>query len=77
MQANRDVLLNVGPEGKKPPVTLVSPINILVGGALAYHGYMRTRSIFWAIVYGVAGETVPLVAGVVALVQGFAQPEER
>ena len=39
--------------------------------ALTYHGYKRTGSILWALVYGLAGRAVPLVAVPVAVAQGF------
>ena len=41
------------------------------GIALVYHGYKRTGSILWALLYGVAGKKVPAVAVPVALAQGF------
>lgn len=39
--------------------------------ALVYHGYKRTGSIIWALVYGFAGKKVPVIAVPVALAQGF------
>ena len=39
--------------------------------ALTYHGYKRTGSILWALLYGSLGRTVPLVAVPIALAQGF------
>lgn len=39
--------------------------------ALTYHGYRRTGSLIWALIYGLAGRTVPLVAVPVAFGQGF------
>ena len=39
--------------------------------ALVYHGYKRTGSIVWALIYGFAGKKVPIVAVPVALAQGF------
>lgn len=48
----------------------------IAGGALgAYHGYKRTKSIGWALVWGAAGSFAPLVTGVIALAQGFAKPK--
>lgn len=38
---------------------------------LIYHGYRRTGSILWALVYGLAGKKVPVVAVPVALAQGL------
>lgn len=42
------------------------------GVALVYHGYKRTGSVVWALLYGLAGRTVPVVAVPVAMAQGFA-----
>lgn len=39
--------------------------------ALTYHGYARTGSILWALVYMLAGRTVPAVAVPIAIAQGF------
>jgi len=41
------------------------------GAALVYHGYKRTGSILWALLYGLAGKEIPVVAVPVALAQGF------
>jgi hypothetical protein len=43
------------------------------GAALVYHGYKRTGSLIWAILYGLAGKELPVVAVPVALAQGFAR----
>lgn len=47
------------------------PVTTIAAAALTYHGYRRTGSILWAVVYGFAGKTVPLVAVPVSLAQGF------
>ncbi len=39
--------------------------------ALTFHGYRRTGSLFWALVYGLAGRTIPVVAVPISLAQGF------
>jgi len=39
--------------------------------ALTYHGYRRTGSLIWALLYGAAGRFVPKVAVPVAIAQGF------
>lgn len=39
--------------------------------ALIFHGYRRTDSVFWALVYGMAGRAVPTIAVPIALAQGF------
>jgi hypothetical protein len=46
------------------------------GIALVYHGYRRTGSIFWALMYGLAGRTAPVVAVPVALAQGYGKRKE-
>lgn len=38
---------------------------------LTYHGYRRTGSILWALLYGLAGRTIPVVAVPIALGQGL------
>jgi hypothetical protein len=38
---------------------------------LTYHGYKRTGSLLWALVYGIAGRQVPVVAVPVAFAQGI------
>lgn len=50
-----------------PGVRLASSI------ALTYHGYARTGSIFWALIYGLAGRIVPVAAVPISLAQGFGQ----
>lgn len=39
--------------------------------ALTYHGYARTGSLVWALVYGLAGKWFPIEAVPIALAQGF------
>lgn len=41
--------------------------------ALTYHGYKRTGSLIWALVYGLAGKWFPAVSVPVALAQGFGE----
>lgn len=41
--------------------------------ALTYHGYRRTGSLFWALVYGLAGRWKPVIAVPVAIAQGFGE----
>lgn len=38
---------------------------------LTYHGYRRTGSIIWALLYGALGRTVPVVAVPIAAAQGI------
>jgi hypothetical protein len=44
-----------------------------VTAAMIYHGYRRTGSILWALLYGLAGKEVPAVALPIAIAQGFGQ----
>lgn len=41
--------------------------------ALTYHGYKRTGSLVWALIYGLAGRWFPVVAVPVACAQGFGE----
>jgi hypothetical protein len=41
--------------------------------ALTYHGYKRTGSIVWALLYGVMGRWVPAVAVPISIAQGFGE----
>lgn len=59
--------LNLRDTINSDPVTTASAI------ALTYHGYKRTGSIIWALLYGLAGRTYPAVAVPIALAQGFAE----
>lgn len=47
------------------------PVSTVSAVALTYHGYKRTGSILWALVYGLAGRVIPLVAVPVSVAQGF------
>jgi len=40
---------------------------------LTFHGYRRTGSIVWALLYGLAGRVVPVAAVPIALAQGIGQ----
>lgn len=41
--------------------------------ALTYHGYKRTGSIVWALIYGALGYWKPVVMAPIALAQGFGE----
>lgn len=68
--------------GDTAPATTVQDVvndpsvKTAAGVALAYHGYRRTGSIFWALVYGMAGRWFPLEAVPIAMAQGFADPKK-
>jgi hypothetical protein len=49
------------------------PVKTASAIALTFHGYRRTGSIVWALLYGLAGRTVPVAAVPIALAQGFGQ----
>lgn len=48
------------------------PVSTASALLLTYHGYRRTGSLFWALVYGAAGKWFPLEAVPIAVAQGFA-----
>lgn len=52
------------------------PVSTAAAAALLYHGYRRTGSVFWALVYGLAGKVFPIEAVPIALAQGFGQKKE-
>ena len=71
---------------RKPPIILPRPlagatadlvhseaVTTASAAALVYHGYKRTGSIVWALLYGLAGKKIPIVAVPVAVAQGFGQ----
>lgn len=47
------------------------PVKTASAIALTFHGYRRTGSILWALLYGLAGRTVPIAAVPISLAQGF------
>lgn len=47
------------------------PVSTASAIALTFHGYRRTGSIFWALVYGAIGKWKPVVAVPIAVAQGF------
>jgi len=49
------------------------PVKTAAAIALTYHGYRRTGSLVWALVYGLAGRLVPVAAVPISLAQGFGQ----
>ena len=53
------------------PLPSLSDVSPYVAAALVYHGYRRTGSVFWALLYGLAGKEAPAIAGPIALAQGF------
>lgn len=49
------------------------PVKTASAIALTYHGYRRTGSIVWALLYGLAGRMLPAVAVPISVAQGFGQ----
>ncbi len=55
----------------KTPVLEQPLVRAGLTGAGIYHGYKRTGSIVWALIYGLAARTVPVVTGAIVVAQGF------
>lgn len=55
--------------------TIANSDSVKTGAAIAltFHGYRRTGSLAWALVYGICGRLAPVVAVPVALAQGFGE----
>lgn len=49
------------------------PVKTVSAIALTFHGYRRTGSIIWALIYGIAGRTFPVAAVPISLAQGYGQ----
>jgi hypothetical protein len=41
----------------------------------AYHGYKRNESVGWAIWWGLMGSIFPVITPVIAVAEGYAEPE--
>lgn len=52
-------------------------LNVAGAGLGAYHGYKRSGSAGWALVWGAAGFLAPIITVGVGAIQGFAKPERR
>lgn len=67
----------LGDDAAPAPASSLSDIinsgNVSTAAAVAmtYHGYKRTGSLIWALIYGAAGKWFPLEAVPVAVAQGF------
>lgn len=76
---NGQVLYSVGDDASAPrPFTLrgaltSEPVKTAAAIALTFHGYRRTGSIIWALIYGLAGKVVPVAAVPIALAQGYGE----
>jgi len=49
------------------------PVSTGAAILLTYHGYKRTGSLAWALVYGLAGKWFPVEAVPIAIAQGLGQ----
>jgi hypothetical protein len=49
------------------------PVSTAAAIALTYHGYRRTGSLFWALVYGALGRWKPAIAVPISIAQGYGQ----
>lgn len=64
-------------EAKAPTPLLDEPlVKAGLTGAGIFHGYKRTGSILWALVYGLAARTAPVVTGGIVAAQGFGKKKE-
>lgn len=43
--------------------------------ASAYHGYKRNESVGWALVWGLCGALFPVITPVIAVAQGYGEPD--
>jgi hypothetical protein len=43
----------------------------------AYHGYKRNDSVGWALWWGLMGSMFPVITPVIAVAQGFGEPEKH
>lgn len=51
-----------------------SPLAKKVGGAVnVYHGYKRTNSIVWALIYGAFGYFAPVTTTAISVAEGFGE----
>ncbi len=84
MSRCRGSVLMLGDDASAIPVPTPTPFNlrraltsepVKTGAAIAltYHGYRRTGSIVWALLYGLAGRLVPVAAVPISLAQGYGQ----
>jgi hypothetical protein len=67
---------DAAPATSAAPLVDSSTVKTAAGVALVYHGYKRTGSVLWALIYGALGRVSPLVTGAVAVAQGFGKRKE-
>jgi hypothetical protein len=66
-----DVAAGVDPTAQAAIDAAKGYIDQGITAAMIYHGYRRTGSIVWALIYGLAGREAPALALPIALAQGF------
>ncbi len=77
--------LDIGPRGGlyetlgNPGIEVLwsPPVRMAAGVAMAYHGYKRTKSVGWALLWSIFGSAMPFFAVPVSLAQGFSKPKAR
>jgi len=52
---------------------LVSTVSM---AASAYHGYVRNKSVPWALWWGLMGGLFPIITPVIAVAQGYGKPSK-
>lgn len=65
----------VGDDALKPVTDVITsrPVMMATHAAMVYHGYKRTGSVAWALLWGLTG-----IAGLpFALAQGFGKPKAK
>jgi len=72
-----DTSSNGGSSGPNPLRGLLYVGGLIASAALTYHGYRRTQSVGWALVWGVLGGAAWPFALPIAFAQGFGQPAQR
>ena len=50
-------------------------VKAAITGAGVYHGYKRTGSVAWALIYGLLARLAPVPTGAVVIAQGFGKPK--
>jgi len=76
IKSKRPLLLGDTPASSSTSVSDIADnpnVKLAAGVALGYHGYRRTGSVFWALVYAAAGRWFPLEAVPIAVAQGYGQ----
>ncbi len=62
-------------KGDDTPILDEPIVKAAITGAGVYHGYKRTGSVTWALVYGLLARLAPVTTGAVVIAQGFGKPK--